>query len=109
VLWNKYYIDELYDALFVNRVKDLGDGLWVFDDAVVDGVVNGVADSTKRTANAATAFDYQVVDGAVNAVGSDLKLTSRLFRAWQTGFVQNYALIIVLGVFLLVSAYLFFD
>jgi len=45
----------------------------------------------------------------VNAVCSDLKLTSRLFLSWQTGFVQNYALIIVLGLFLLVSAYLFFD
>ncbi len=108
VLWNKYYVDELYDALFVNRVKDLGDGLWVFDDAVVDGVVNGVADSTKRTANSATSFDNRVVDGAVNAVGSDLQATSRVFRAWQTGYVQNYALIIILGVFLLVSAYLFF-
>jgi NADH-quinone oxidoreductase subunit L len=108
VLWNKYYIDELYDALFVNRTKDLGDGLWVFDDAVVDGVVNGVADSTKRTALASTAFDNRVVDGAVNAVGSDLQATSHVFRAWQTGYLQNYALIIVLGVFLLVSAYLFF-
>jgi NADH-quinone oxidoreductase subunit L len=108
VLWNKYYIDELYDALFVHRAMDLGDGLWVFDDAVVDGVVNGVADSTKRTANASTAFDNRVVDGAVNAVGSDLQATSRVFRAWQTGYVQNYALIIVLGVFLFVSAYLFF-
>jgi len=108
VLWNKYYVDELYDALFVNRVKDLGDGLWVFDDAVVDGVVNGVADSTKRAASSATAFDNRVVDGAVNAVGSDLQMTSHLFRAWQTGYLQNYALIIILGVFIFVSAYLFF-
>ena len=31
VLLNKYYIDELYDALFVNRAKDAGVGLWRFD------------------------------------------------------------------------------
>ncbi|MFQ5743505.1 MAG: NADH-quinone oxidoreductase subunit L [Acidobacteriota bacterium] len=107
-LFNKYYIDELYDALFVNRAKDLGDGLWIFDDAVVDGIVNGVADSTVRAATAGGNFDNQVVDGAVNAVANDLQRTSRLFRTWQTGFVQNYVLIIVLGIFFLVSAYLFF-
>src|SRR5437870_905621 len=27
-LLNKWYIDELYDALFVNRAKDAGNGLW---------------------------------------------------------------------------------
>ena len=30
-LLNKYYVDELYDALFVNRAKDTGRGLWRFD------------------------------------------------------------------------------
>src|SRR5262249_9018706 len=29
-LLNKYYIDELYDALFVNRAKDTGRSLWRF-------------------------------------------------------------------------------
>ena len=48
-----------------------------------------------------------VVDGAVNAVGDEMSRSSRLVRAWQTGFVQNYALIITLGIFILISAYLF--
>src|SRR6185295_2158429 len=42
-LSNKWYVDELYDALFVNRAKDLGRGLWRFDGKVVDGAVNGSA------------------------------------------------------------------
>ena len=42
VLLHKYYIDEIYDALFVNRVKDLGSALAAFDLGVVDGGVNGV-------------------------------------------------------------------
>jgi NADH-quinone oxidoreductase subunit L len=107
VLWNKYYVDELYDALFVNRTKDAGDALWVLDDALVDGAVNGVGNATRRSALASDAFDDMVVDGAVNAVGDELTRSSRLFRSWQTGYVQNYALIIALGIFLLVSAYLF--
>jgi len=44
------YVDEIYDALFVNRAKDLGTGLWNFDGAVVDGVVNGAASSTVQSA-----------------------------------------------------------
>ena len=31
VLTNKYYVDELYDLLFVNRAKDTGTRLWQFD------------------------------------------------------------------------------
>ena len=49
-----------------------------------------------------------VVDGAVNAIADELGQTSGLFRAWQTGYVQNYALIIALGIFVLVSVYLIF-
>ena len=107
ILWNKYYVDELYDALFVNRTKDAGDALWVIDDALVDGIVNGTGNSTKRSASASVAFDDMVVDGAVNAVGDELTRSSRIFRGWQTGYVQNYALIIALGIFVIISAYLF--
>jgi len=106
-LWNKYWVDELYDALFVNRTKDLGSGLWLFDDAVVDGTVNGVAESTKQAANASTEFDNRVVDGSVNGVGNTFWAGSWIFRALQTGYVQNYALVIALGLFVLISAYMF--
>ena len=108
VLWNKYWVDELYDALFVNRAKDLGRVLWIFDDAIVDGMVNGTGNATLQTATASTEFDNRVVDGTVNGVGSSMMTTSGFFRLLQTGLVQNYALIIILGAFVLVSATIFF-
>ena len=37
VIYHKYYVDELYDALIVNRTKDLGNLLAAFDLAVIDG------------------------------------------------------------------------
>lgn len=107
MLWNKYWIDEIYNAAFVNRAKDLGRGLWLFDDAVVDGTVNGVANAALQTANASDEFDSRVIDGTVNGVATSFWSGSWVFRALQTGFVQNYALIIAVGVFVLVSAYLF--
>ena len=43
-------MDEIYDALFVNRVKDLGNALAAFDLGVVDGGVNGVGWFTRTLA-----------------------------------------------------------
>jgi len=106
-LWNKYWVDEFYDTVFVNRTKDLGKALWVLDDAVLDGTVNGVAAATKQAGTASHAFDQRVVDGTVNGVANSIWSGSWVFRTLQTGMVQNYALVIAIGAFVLVSAYLF--
>ncbi len=37
LVYHKYYVDELYDALFVNRAKDLGLALGWFDTHVING------------------------------------------------------------------------
>jgi NADH-quinone oxidoreductase subunit L len=72
LLLGKYYVDELYDLLFVQPIYRLS--LWlarVFDPGVIDAAVNG-------TATAALAW-------------------ARGLRRVQTGFVMNYALGILLG------------
>jgi NADH-quinone oxidoreductase subunit L len=72
LLIEKYYVDEIYDALFVKPIYHLS--LWlarVFDPGLIDGIVNGVA---------------TVVAG-----------WARGLRRVQTGFVMNYALGILLG------------
>ena len=54
---HKYYVDEIYDAMFVNRTKDLGSSLGVFDAKVIDGVgVNGAGWLTR-----AISRDFDVV------------------------------------------------
>ncbi len=72
LLLEKYYVDEIYDVLFVKPIYHLS--LWlarVFDPRVIDAVVNGVA---------------TLVAG-----------WARGLRRVQTGFVMNYALAVVLG------------
>jgi NADH-quinone oxidoreductase subunit L len=66
---NKWYVDELYDALFVNRAKGAGKDLWRFDARVVDGVVNGSAWGTVKSANGSNWWDRWIVDGLVRFVG----------------------------------------
>ncbi|GAA4463928.1 NADH-quinone oxidoreductase subunit L [Nibrella saemangeumensis] len=43
VLYNKYYIDELYETIIVRPIRGLGDALYSFGEFIIDGIVNGVA------------------------------------------------------------------
>jgi NADH-quinone oxidoreductase subunit L len=104
-LLNKYWVDEIYDSLFVNRIKDLGNGLARFDLGVVDGAVNGSAWFTRLTASVSGFLDYWLVDFAVRR--SDLiYYLSYPVRRIQTGLVQNYAALTIAGILVLVSYFL---
>jgi NADH-quinone oxidoreductase subunit L len=107
VLLNKYYVDELYHATFVRAVMSGAFWSWRFDARVVDGAVNGSGWFTRFAAWLSGLADTHVVDGAVNATGFTFREASHGFRRLQTGLVQNYALLMVLGVFAFVSVYLF--
>ena len=107
LVYNKYHVDELYDALFVNRTKDLGSGLVVFDERVVDGSVNASAAATRIFAWLSGQIDIHIVDRIVNLLAEIVELFSAIFRKLQTGLVQRYALFFVLGIILAVSFYLY--
>src|SRR5258708_2323961 len=67
LLEHKYYVDEIYDALFVNRTKDLGTALGSFDRGVIDGAgVNGVGLVTRIISRISMWWDKWIVDGLVN-------------------------------------------
>jgi NADH-quinone oxidoreductase subunit L len=103
-LLNKYWVDEIYDTLFVNRTKDLGNGLARFDSKVIDGGVNGSAGLTRLTASISGFFDYWFVDFAVRR--SDLiYYMSYPLRRLQSGIIQNYAALTIAGILLIVSYY----
>ena len=51
--------------------------------------------------------DRTVVDGLVNLVGRICEESSFWFRRIQTGRVQNYAMLMLFGIFAFVSIYLF--
>jgi NADH-quinone oxidoreductase subunit L len=108
VIYHKFYIDELYDALVVNRVKDLGNLLAAFDLHVIDGIfVDGTAATTRGTATLSGWFDRYVVDGLVNLQAWVVQNVSGVLRKVQTGVTQNYALAIVLGIVILSFLYIF--
>ena len=96
--YNKFWVDEFYGLAVTRRVMDLSRAVYAFDSKIVDGLVNGSAWLTRQTSRATGGTDQYFVDGLVNAVGAFIvRLMSPLFRAAQTGFTQNYALVMVLG------------
>ena len=104
LLYRKYYMDEIYDALFVNRSKDLGTTLGAFDRVVIDGLgVDGTAWFTRFTSRVSMWWDTWIVDGLVNLTGLVVRMTSYPVRLIQTGVVANYALVIVLGLLALLG------
>jgi len=80
---NKWYFDELYDALFVRPAFYIGRGLWKSGDgALIDGVgPDGIAAATLNLARRATRL--------------------------QTGYVFHYAFAMLIGVLILITWYLF--
>jgi NADH-quinone oxidoreductase subunit L len=101
LVYRKYYVDEIYDAMFVNRTKDLGTALGAFDAGVVDGLgVDGAGWLTRATSRLSIWWDTWIVDGLVNVVGRGVRVLSYPVRLVQTGVVSSYALLIVLGIVL---------
>jgi NADH-quinone oxidoreductase subunit L len=80
LIYNKYYVDELYDFLFVRPTVVVSTWMWrYFDVGVIDGLVNGTA---------------QAVDA-----------NSGLWRRIQTGNVQHYAVSMLLGAMAILGYY----
>jgi NADH-quinone oxidoreductase subunit L len=81
LLLGKYYVDELYDRVIVQPIFALS--RWCAD-----------------------AFDAGVIDGAVNGVAAVVERAAGRLRRYQTGFVMNYALSMLVGVVALVGWFL---
>ncbi|HVP47202.1 MAG TPA: NADH-quinone oxidoreductase subunit L [Bryobacteraceae bacterium] len=98
VLLNKWYVDELYNFLFVNGfAKGGGRVFGAFDRNVVDGAVNGAGWLTRISSTVSIWWDTWIVDGAVRLTSLLVKLSSYPVRIVQTGRVQAYALFVVVG------------
>ncbi len=105
LLLNKFFIDELYYAIFIaGTMKMARFGKW-FDRRVLDGIANGSAKWVVKTAFfSGLTVDNHGVDGAVNGVGRLTLAVGHLVRKGQTGRVRNYLLItatlLAVGVFI---------
>lgn len=78
VLENKYYIDEIYDQTIVKPIYNLSDKiLWKI-------------------------ADIKIIDGFINYVAKYFGFLSSVWRRVQTGILQDYAILTITGLILII-------
>ncbi len=106
LIYNKYYIDEIYDALIIAPIKRLCAWCLSFDLGIIDGLVNLAGWVTRFIAWVSHKFDIYVVDGLVNSAATLVDVNAGAWRRLQTGQMQNYAMIMVLGLVAIIGGIL---
>ncbi|HLF81928.1 MAG TPA: NADH-quinone oxidoreductase subunit L [Anaerolineales bacterium] len=107
----KWWVDELYDWLFVRRyvaaagwLANTLDGRfwhdWFHDTLLARSFRRG-------TGWLSEGFDLPVIDGAANGLAQLIQRAAAGLRSVQTGYVRNYAISVFIGL-LLVMSYLLF-
>jgi len=85
ILWNKYWVDEIYDTIIVRPLKYL---------------------STKIFLNIS---DLKIIDGAANGSATGWRKVSSLFAFLQTGNMQAYGFYMIVGIAIavIIATYIF--
>lgn len=98
----KFWMDEIYSLLIVRPFHGLGRFLFRFDQIMIDGAVNGTGWITLLLSRIQGWIDKYIVDALVNLAGFLTQLSSFILRRIQTGFIQNYLLIVFVTVLILI-------
>ncbi len=101
---NKYYVDEIYQAVIVNPYLALTRACAWFDLHIIDGVVNLVATISLLVAAVSDLFDHYVVDGLVNFTSNATLEAGGRLRRLQTGSINGYLYGILAAVMVILLA-----
>ena len=91
-LWNKYYLDALYENVIVRGIAHpLAKAMNWINQNLIDGVVNGAGRTGRRVGEITYKYiDQGVVDGVVNGSGAVARGTGSALRPTQSGKVSQY-------------------
>jgi NADH-quinone oxidoreductase subunit L len=107
LLVNKWWFDELYDALLVQPTLVVSRMVAGFDRQWIDGLLDGTARACVRLSQFWDRLaDRLVVDGLVNVLADWTYAVGVSLHALQTGRIRQYVLFIVVGaiaLFVLIS------
>jgi NADH-quinone oxidoreductase subunit L len=102
VVYNKYYVDEIYQASAVRAFMGTSNISNWFDQYIVDGIVNLTGRITELFSRVDGLIDAYVVDGMVNLVGNTVRALGQALRRLQTGKLPSYLAGTALGAIILV-------
>ena len=98
LLLNAYYIDRIYQAVFVLPVLKLATWSGRFDLRRIDGAVNLSSRLTAGLAFMVGWEDLHIVDGIVNGLAEFFRRCGARLRSLQTGELQHYLYSVILGI-----------
>jgi len=102
LVYQKYYVDELYRATVIAATLRAASVLAWFDRNVVDGAVNLCGWIVRAFTAIDGLIDTYIVDGFVNALAEALARGGATLRRLQTGQVQVYIVFTMAGAIALV-------
>jgi NADH-quinone oxidoreductase subunit L len=97
-VYNKYWVDEIYQATVVRGVLLLAQLGAAIDRYIIDGIVNGSAKLMTVWSWVTGLFDLRFIDGAVNTLSDSVLDWGARLRKVQTGSINTYLYAIVMGV-----------
>jgi len=110
LLARKYYIDDFYMDGVVRPLRGpVARAVDWFNGHVIDLVVNGAGFLARGLGRYVYAFDQRGLDGAINASAGAASMTGGFLRLFQTGRVQQYAVMIFAGMVILVAGLIIFS
>ncbi len=105
--YNKLYFDELLWLLLIEPLFIFTRFLKFVDIWVVDGLVRTIGWTTRGLAWFWGVIDRTIVDGIVRGVGRSAGVLGGAARAMQTGQIQNYITVAMVGIVLMVCLLVF--
>lgn len=103
---NKWYIDEIYNLLFVKGTLLISMIMDAFDKYIIDGIVNGSAVLVRFVSKISGWIDHVFIDGFIHLLANITGAIGVRLRRIQTGNIQNYLAFALFG-FLLILILLF--
>jgi proton-translocating NADH-quinone oxidoreductase chain L len=97
-LVNKWYFDEIYNALLVRPTLAAAEAVSEIDRTVIDGIVNGAAGFMVLMSKLENFFDVFAVDRLVNNLAQVVYILGNWGRAIQTGRLRNYLMLLAIAV-----------
>ena len=101
---HKWYFDEIYQVVFVNGTLLIARFGSLFDQYIIDGIVNGAAALTRFVSWLNGLFDQYIIDGIVNLIANVTFGIGNKLRRVQTGNINSYLYGILIAVVLLIIA-----
>ncbi len=102
LVFDKYRVDELYQATVITWFRDWANFFAWFDGKIVDGAVNLFGKVSVGVAWLNGAIDHYLVDGAVNLIADGVIAGGQQLRRVQTGRINNYLFAVTAGVVVIV-------